>query len=1139
MPYRVTAKAGTSAPASQTFTVAYAVDNEDAGKTGYDVLSEAVLNTALSVGTCDAPVIGTQLVATPGIGGISKTLYRTLTVTQSQNTTCVYDFYARLSIGSHLFPGASLHANMALPTTGGGLDTGGIGARDVSIPVKEIEPQTIDKDMSGSRGSDHTWNVTKQIAPASLSITDTCDVEGDYASVSVDETITWTKNAAIPGSATLTTNVYATNPASRPITVTVSDVMYAGSTPTGTPLDDTTFAPVVVPAGQRVLVGTHTFVWANPTTTSVNDRATATYVDVATGVEVPGTTEATASTTVQDNGPVSNATAVIDDSQSISGDGLSFSIDSVEGTSGSFTAYTPGTMTTGPVSWSSGSQSDSGSVTFRKTVYAAKGTVESDGVLSDSAAVTGADGFTAQASASASVRANALARLSLEKSIPSGIITRGSESQDFAFDVVLGDDTAASPTLNFDAGEVFKSTQLTDLAPGIYTVSERSADGWKPQESQTVDLSGAICTGSVAFENAPEPADVEAVKVTVPAGFESGWDMALYLGDDTTPLAQGTTDDSGMIDFGSLDTEGTYTIRETEQPGWSGEAAAECTFEVDLPADAGTTFTCTHTNTFEPTVTLDKTGDELSKVGDEVNYTLTLANTSPTAATSGIPDLECRVVDAPLGFDETVTLGADDSKVWTPAAFTIPAGSDPYVNEATASCTFPGSTQAVATASADWSTELFQPEVSVTKAADREYAQVGETITYTVTITNTGSADSPALVPDDTEPFTDPLVTGVSLPEECDSLDVGESCEVTYDYLVAADDSVIPNTASVLFHPEGFPNDVRDSATASVTVIRPAFTVTKTCSTPNFPPGTTAIFTVDVVNTGDASLRINLDDTMAGNGNPDARYPLTGANTTATALSDVGNSDITFSNGTASFRLDPGKRAQVEISVTNSQVEIRNTIAATGGLTANYVGTTYASTKTAQDVCVDAPPDGATRTIGFWRTHTSFTRQVLDTRPLPPAAVIGTTPLGLDGSGNFVNGDLKLSQSGTKFRLESVADVMGIFWANNAQDSKGKKRSTICQARITTGKQLLGAILNQSFSNAKPLPQVGTVDLITAALAAMDSTNATTIRNIGALLDEYNNSGNETDILIPGSITIGKADPNAAQQLARLAAGDC
>ena len=39
VPYRVTARAGTSAPASQTYTVAYAVDKEDAGKPGSALLT--------------------------------------------------------------------------------------------------------------------------------------------------------------------------------------------------------------------------------------------------------------------------------------------------------------------------------------------------------------------------------------------------------------------------------------------------------------------------------------------------------------------------------------------------------------------------------------------------------------------------------------------------------------------------------------------------------------------------------------------------------------------------------------------------------------------------------------------------------------------------------------------------------------------------------------------------------------------------------------------------------------------------------------------------------------------------------------------------------------------------------------------
>ncbi|MFM9134185.1 MAG: hypothetical protein ACKOT0_01905 [bacterium] len=471
---------------------------------------------------------------------------------------------------------------------------------------------------------------------------------------------------------------------------------------------------------------------------------------------------------------------------------------------------------------------------------------------------------------------------------------------------------------------------------------------------------------------------------------------------------------------------------------------------MDLPADGGRTFTCTRTNTFQPEISLTKTGDELSKVGDDVHYDIGIANVSETGAPSGTPDLQCRVVDEPIGFDETVTLAADDSAA-----------------------------------------------------------------------------------------FVDPLVSGVSLPAACDSLAVGDSCEVTYDYVVKADDSVIPNTVTVLFHPKGFPNDVSDTARAELTVIHPSFTVTKTCSTPDFPAGSTVIFTVDVVNTGDVPLNFTLDDSIAGNGNPAAVYPLTGANTTATVNSDVTNAQITFANGQASFVVGVGKRAQLEISLQTANVAVTNTIAARGDLPQDYRGTSYSQTLTARDTCVDAPEDGATRTIGFWRTHSSFTRQVLDQRPLPSVAVVGTSPLVVGSDGRFVNGYIKLSQSGKIFALKSVADVMGVFWANNSFNSNGRKRTTICQARIVMGKQLLGAILNQAFGNPRPLPMVDGMDLITAALKAMDGTDANAIRTIGTLLDEYNNSGDSTTIVIPGGLTIGKADPQAAQAIARLAAGDC
>ena len=56
----------------------------------------------------------------PGIGGTDVSIYRLITVTQAKNTTCVYDYYGRLALGSHLFPGSSLHANLLAEDLGTG-----------------------------------------------------------------------------------------------------------------------------------------------------------------------------------------------------------------------------------------------------------------------------------------------------------------------------------------------------------------------------------------------------------------------------------------------------------------------------------------------------------------------------------------------------------------------------------------------------------------------------------------------------------------------------------------------------------------------------------------------------------------------------------------------------------------------------------------------------------------------------------------------------------------------------------------------------------------------------------------------------------------------------------------------------------
>src|SRR5262249_11978900 len=256
VPFRITAQAGNSAPASQTYAVAIALDAFDKGHPGYDVLSSdgpagaPVLNTSLSAASCTALTSSPQQTKTPGVGGTDHSIYRTLTITQQKNTTCVYDWYGRLALGSHLFPGSSLHANLLNQN----LTSSGIGSKDVSIPVKEISPQELSKDMSASQAQDNVWSISKSPTPAHLAFGNTCAGTAGSLQQPVSVTVTWKKVAAAPGNITVITHVYATNPAARTITTKVTDVIYDAN---NNPLD-TASSSTDVPANTTELVLNHT-----------------------------------------------------------------------------------------------------------------------------------------------------------------------------------------------------------------------------------------------------------------------------------------------------------------------------------------------------------------------------------------------------------------------------------------------------------------------------------------------------------------------------------------------------------------------------------------------------------------------------------------------------------------------------------------------------------------------------------------------------------------------------------------------------------------------------------------------------------------------------------------------------------------
>src|SRR5436190_16654287 len=121
--------------------------------------------------------------------------------------------------------------------------------------------------------------------------------------------------------------------------------------------------------------------------------------------------------------------------------------------------------------------------------------------------------------------------------------------------------------------------------------------------------------------------------------------------------------------------------------------------------------------------------------------------------------------------------------------------------------------------SSTWTTELFQPSVKITKTGPAK-PKARDTPTPYTTLFRSSSADSPDLIFDS---FSDSLVAGVTPPGSCDDLAPGESCSFSYSYTVhAGDPDPLSNTATVHYHPDGFPNDIHDASTWTTELFQPS-----------------------------------------------------------------------------------------------------------------------------------------------------------------------------------------------------------------------------------------------------------------------------------------------------------------------------
>jgi hypothetical protein len=133
---------------------------------------------------------------------------------------------------------------------------------------------------------------------------------------------------------------------------------------------------------------------------------------------------------------------------------------------------------------------------------------------------------------------------------------------------------------------------------------------------------------------------------------------------------------------------------------------------------------------FESSLDVTKTGPDTAKVGDTITYTIGFVDTSTALA----PAFEnCTGTDTVLG-----TLGAFTAGVNRTFDYTVQAGDpDPLPNTATITCDVVGFDN-TASDSDNHSVDLIDPSIDVTKTGPAS-AKVGDTITYTIGFTDTGT----------------------------------------------------------------------------------------------------------------------------------------------------------------------------------------------------------------------------------------------------------------------------------------------------------------------------------------------------------------------------------------------------------------
>jgi uncharacterized repeat protein (TIGR01451 family) len=475
------------------------------------------------------------------------------------------------------------------------------------------------------------------------------------------------------------------------------------------------------------------------------------------------------------------------------------------------------------------------------------------------------------------------------------IISVGINTPDDGNQNLDGDEVATLIAEGFDSSgyqQVTGTVQIEGLDPGDVVIVRLIAElTCVPGETPTGNILNAIETGRVT---SPEEDTIQVGQQTVPmktTGFvaepaidiEKSCPEAAAFGDDITYDI--TITNNGNEDLENIVVTDTVNGNAPDDisdlfvdelaPAESDSAQYVYTPDANDPDPLPNTVTVTADGVFsstqvtdtdtcdtdithEPGIDVTKSCPESVPFGEAIEYTITVENTGNEPLV-GVTVNDTLLGDITDDFDFDFSADFPVGELATAVVSYTPEAGDPDPLTNTVTATGTGEDSGVeASDEASCETDILNPAIDVEKSCTA-LAHVGDTVTYTITVTNIGDEDLDGVTVMDS-------VLGDLSDSFADSLAADASESHEFDYVVLeSDPDPLLNEVTATGSGVGSRVVVNDLADCATDIIHPAIEIVKTVDEDTVPVGTTVTFTYVVTNTGDTTLYdISVDDDILG-----------------------------------------------------------------------------------------------------------------------------------------------------------------------------------------------------------------------------------------------------------------------------------